>query len=88
MATETPQRLQDTFLDHLVSKKTPVTVFLINGVKLQGAITGYDNFCVLVTRDGQSQAVYKHAVSTIAPNYPVDLWGGSAEAESEAPAPR
>ena len=54
--------------------KTPVTVFLVNGVKLQGIITWFDNFCVLLRRDGQSQLVYKHAISTIMPAQPVQLY--------------
>ena len=61
------QNLQDAFLNHVRKAKVPVTIFLINGVKLQGVITWFDNFCVLLRRDGQSQLVYKHAISTIMP---------------------
>jgi host factor-I protein len=61
------QNLQDAFLNHVRKSKVPVTIFLINGVKLQGVITWFDNFCVLLRRDGQSQLVYKHAISTIMP---------------------
>lgn len=53
-----------------------VTIFLINGVKLQGVITWFDNFCVLLRRDGQSQLVYKHAISTIMPGQPISLYEG------------
>ena len=53
-----------------------MTVFLINGVKLQGVITWFDNFCVLLRRDGQSQLVYKHAISTIMPSQPINLYDG------------
>ena len=53
-----------------------LTIFLINGVKLQGMITWFDNFCVLLRRDGQSQLVYKHAVSTIMPATSVSLYDG------------
>jgi host factor-I protein len=92
MATENPQRLQDTFLDHLLSKRVPVTVFLINGVKLQGLVTAHDSFCIMLSRDGQSQAIYKQAVSTIAPSYAIDLWGGDKDGDEAgaqpAPAPR
>jgi len=49
------QNLQDAFLNHVRKTKVPVTIFLINGVKLQGVITWFDNFCVLLRRDGQSQ---------------------------------
>ena len=67
------QNLQDAFLNHVRKTKVPVTVFLINGVKLQGVITWFDNFCVLLRRDGQSQLVYKHAISTIVPSKPVKM---------------
>ncbi len=59
--------LQDMFLNSLRKTKTPVTMFLVKGVKLQGIITWFDNFSVLLRRDGQSQLVYKHAISTIMP---------------------
>lgn len=87
MPSENPQRLQDTFLDHLLKQRTPVTVFLINGVKLQGSITAHDNFCILLSRDGQSQAVYKQAISTITSNYPIELWEGAPEKKSAPPPP-
>jgi host factor-I protein len=65
--------LQDVFLNGLRRSKIPVTMFLIKGVKLQGIITWFDNFSVLLRRDGQAQLVYKHAISTIMPSQPVDL---------------
>jgi host factor-I protein len=68
------QNLQDAFLNHVRKGKVPVTIFLINGVKLQGVITWFDNFCVLLRRDGQSQLVYKHAISTIMPGAPINLY--------------
>ena len=67
-----PQNLQDAFLNLLRRDKTPVTMFLVKGVKLQGIITWFDNFSILLRRDGQSQLVYKHAISTIMPGSPVD----------------
>ena len=66
------QNLQDQFLNLLRKNKTPVTMFLVKGVKLQGIVTWFDNFSILLRRDGQSQLVYKHAVSTIMPSLPVD----------------
>lgn len=66
--------LQDIFLNQVRKGKTPVTVFLVNGVKLQGVITWFDNFCVLLRRDGHSQLVYKHAISTVMPAAPVQLF--------------
>ena len=68
------QNLQDTFLNHLRKGKVPLTIFLVNGVKLQGVVTWFDNFCVLLKRDGMSQLVYKHAISTIMPNSPIQLY--------------
>ena len=70
------QNLQDTFLNAVRKSKSAVTIFLINGVKLQGNITWFDNFCVLLRRDGQSQLVYKHAISTIMPGAPISLYEG------------
>ena len=72
MAERSPG-LQDQFLNAIRRDKVPTTVFLVNGVKLQGVVTWFDNFCVLLKRDGQSQLVYKHAISTVMPNGPVDL---------------
>jgi len=65
--------LQDIFLNSLRKSKTPVTMFLVKGVKLQGIITWFDNFSVLLRRDGQSQLVYKHAISTVMPAQTMDL---------------
>tara|TARA_B100000575_G_C22486959_1_gene321524 strand:+ start:228 stop:467 length:240 start_codon:yes stop_codon:yes gene_type:complete len=70
------QSLQDAFLNQVRKEKNSVTVFLINGVKLQGVITWFDNFCILLRRDGQSQLVYKHAISTIMPSQNVSLYDG------------
>ena len=74
-----PANLQDQFLNHLRRDKTPVTMFLVKGVKLQGIVTWFDNFSILLRRDGQSQLVYKHAISTIMPGLPVDAtqFGGA-----------
>jgi len=74
MAAEKSQNLQDTFLNHVRKQKTPLTIFLVNGVKLQGVITWFDNFCVLLRRDGLSQLVYKHAISTVMPSQPIQLF--------------
>ncbi|WP_228243857.1 RNA chaperone Hfq [Porphyrobacter sp. GA68] len=67
-----PGNLQDAFLNHLRKNKTSVTMFLVKGVKLQGIITWFDNFSVLLRRDGQAQLVYKHAISTIMPAQQTD----------------
>ena len=75
------QNLQDAFLNHVRKAKMPVTIFLINGVKLQGVITWFDNFCVLLRRDGQSQLVYKHAISTVMPTQPIQLYSGETDSD-------
>jgi len=72
--SEKKQNLQDAFLNSVRKSKTPLTIFLVNGVKLQGVVSWFDNFCVLLRRDGQSQLVYKHAISTIMPAQPVQLY--------------
>lgn len=68
------QSLQDTFLNQLRKEKAPVTLFLVNGVKLQGIVTWFDNFSVLLKRDAHSQLVYKHAISTVMPVNPIKLY--------------
>jgi host factor-I protein len=62
--------LQDHFLNALRRAKSPVTIFLVKGVKLQGVITWFDSFSMLLRREGTSQLVYKHAISTIMPQSP------------------
>ena len=71
--------LQDSFLNTVRKTKNPVTLFLVNGVKLQGVITWFDNFSVLLRREGTVQLVYKHAISTIMPTLPLDLQGEEVE---------
>ena len=73
MSSEKSQNVQDVFLNSVRKSKTPVTVFLVNGVKLQGIITWFDNFSLLLKRDQHIQLVYKHAISTIMPAIPVSL---------------
>jgi host factor-I protein len=79
MTPEKSQNVQDVFLNHVRKNKTPVTIFLINGVKLQGIITWFDNFCVLLRRDAHSQLVYKHAISTVMPAQPIQLFEQNKE---------
>ena len=78
---ERSQNLQDLFLNSVRKTKNPLTIFLINGVKLTGVVTSFDNFCVLLRRDGHSQLVYKHAISTIMPGHPIQLFEGAEEAQ-------
>ncbi|MCW5723685.1 MAG: RNA chaperone Hfq [Maricaulaceae bacterium] len=79
MSSDKKQNLQDVFLNAVRKAKTPLTIFLVNGVKLQGNVTWFDNFCLLLRRDGQSQLVYKHAISTIMPSQPVTLFEGERD---------
>lgn len=72
--SEKSQNVQDVFLNHCRKQKLPVTVFLVNGVKLQGVITWFDNFSMLLRREGHAQLVYKHAISTVMPNQPIQLF--------------
>lgn len=84
MAAEKNQNVQDVFLNHIRKQKASVTVFLINGVKLQGIVTWFDNFSVLLRRDGHTQLVYKHAISTIMPSTPISLFEPEAEDDGAA----
>ncbi|HXG99830.1 MAG TPA: RNA chaperone Hfq [Sphingomicrobium sp.] len=81
-----PQSLQDLFLNSVRRAKTPVTLFLMKGVKLQGAISWFDAFSLLLRRDGVAQLVYKHAISTIMPLdlAPLDFTSDSGKARRPA----
>src|SRR5947209_15012226 len=83
MPAERGQNLQDTFLNYVRKNKVPLTIFLVNGVKLQGVVTWFDNFCVLLRRDGHSQLVYKHAISTIMHGHPIQMFEPTEETTVE-----
>ncbi|MEK9671489.1 MAG: RNA chaperone Hfq [Rhodospirillaceae bacterium] len=83
MSAEKSQNVQDVFLNHIRKHKTAVTVFLVNGVKLQGIVTWFDNFSVLLRRDGHTQLVYKHAISTVMPSTPIQLFEPEAAGADE-----
>src|SRR5690242_17344810 len=83
MPAETQQKLQDVFLNHVRKNKVPVTAFLINGIKLQGVISSFDNFCLLLRRGNEVQLIYKHAVSTLMPAVPVRLYDPEAAEGAE-----
>lgn len=68
------QSVQDVFLNKIRKEKMSVTVFLVNGVKLQGVVTWFDNFSMLLKRESHVQLVYKHAISTIMPGGPLNLY--------------
>lgn len=79
------ENLQDEFLNHLCERKGASTVFLINGVKLQGIITAFSDTSVLLRREAHEQLIYKHAISTIMPHTKIGLFdiGDEAEEQSE-----
>ncbi len=79
---EKKQNVQDVFLNKIRKEKMSVTVFLVNGVKLQGIVTWFDNFSVLLRRESHVQLVYKHAISTIMPGGPLSLNDSADEADS------
>lgn len=78
-----PVSLQDQFLNSARKSKAPVSLYLLKGVKLQGVITWFDPFSLLLRRDGQAQLVYKHSISTIAAAKPIDM-GGVADSDPGA----
>ena len=67
------KNVQEDFLKDIQQNKISVTVFLVNGVKLQGIITWFDDTALLLRRDGHTQLIYKHAVSTIMPGTAIDI---------------
>jgi host factor-I protein len=64
--------LQDVFLNQMRKEKIPGTMYLVNGARISGTIKGFDNFVILMKQENQ-QLVYKHAISTIIPEKPIDL---------------
>ncbi len=82
--TEKTQNVQDVFLNKIRKEKMTVTVFLVNGVKLQGIVTWFDNFSMLLRRDASVQLVYKHAISTIMPGGPLQLYDPEEAGEGKS----
>lgn len=78
MSQQKGQALQDPFLNTLRKEHVPVSIFLVNGIKLQGQIESFDQFVVLL-KNSVSQMIYKHAISTVVPNRPVKFQFDSAE---------
>ncbi|HLP31171.1 MAG TPA: RNA chaperone Hfq [Geothrix sp.] len=79
------QALQDPFLNALRKERVPVSIYLVNGIKLQGQVESFDQFVVLL-KNSVSQMVYKHAISTIVPARPVRIAPGLGGGEEHAPA--
>ena len=82
MSGDRVQNVQDVFLNYVRKNKTSVTVFLVNGVKLQGVISSFDNFSMLLRRDGHVQLVYKHAISTVMPATVIQLYAPAKDEEN------
>ena len=82
MSGDKVQNVQDVFLNYVRKNKTSVTVFLVNGVKLQGVISSFDNFSMLLRRDGHVQLVYKHAISTVMPATVIQLYDPSKDEDN------
>jgi host factor-I protein len=76
--------LQDLFLAAATRDHERMTLFLVNGVMLQGTVTGFDQFCLLLERGGQVQMVYKHALSTLQPAHALNLGAEQGESEEES----
>ncbi|MEN6389115.1 MAG: RNA chaperone Hfq [Syntrophomonas sp.] len=76
--------LQDAFLNQVRKEKMPVTIFLVNGFQIKGAVKGFDNFTVVVELDNKQQLVYKHAISTVAPLKPVNIANLDANKNEDA----
>jgi host factor-I protein len=79
MASEKSQNVQEVFLNTIRKNKIAVTIFLVSGVKLQGIVTWFDNFSLLLKRDSHVQLVYKHAISTIMPGQTIQLGDATEE---------
>ena len=80
------QMLQDPFLNALRKEHVPVSIYLVNGIKLQGQVESFDQYVVLLRNTSVTQMVYKHAISTIVPARAVSLQHEAKAAEAEAPA--
>ena len=68
-----PTHIQDLFLSRARRSRVNVTMFLMNGFQMRGVIAGFDQFVVVLVSDGKQQVIYKHAISTIAPERPISL---------------
>ncbi|MBY6187655.1 RNA chaperone Hfq [Marinobacter hydrocarbonoclasticus] len=76
------QSLQDPFLNALRRERVPVSIYLVNGIKLQGQIESFDQFVILL-KNTVSQMVYKHAISTVVPGRPFNMGGHSGQGQGQ-----
>ncbi len=65
--------LQDTFLNHVRKERLSISVFLVNGFQLKGIVKGFDNYTIILDTEGKQQLVYKHAISTLIPQKPINF---------------
>lgn len=78
---KTTINLQDTFLNKVRKNNIGITVYLINGSQIRGAVRGFDNYTIIMEGDNKQQLIYKHAISTIVPNSPIDLFNNDLKDE-------
>lgn len=83
MTTNSIKKIQDVFLNHVRKNKTHLTVFLTNGIKLQGIVTSFDNFCFILRKGDSPQLIYKHAVASIVPDEPINLREDDEQSNSQ-----
>ncbi|MBQ8708623.1 MAG: RNA chaperone Hfq [Succinivibrionaceae bacterium] len=79
------QLIQDPFLNEIRREKIPVSIFLVNGIKLQGFVESFDQFVVLLKNNVCQQLVYKHAISTIVPTRPIHVFRNEEEQSGDEP---
>jgi host factor-I protein len=78
-----PPNLQDAFLNQMRRENMPLTMYLVNGVQVKGAVRGFDSFTVVLEGEGRQMMVYKHAISTIIPLRPINLQQATAAEGAE-----
>ncbi len=86
MENKPAQNIQDTFLNTVRKDKTPITIYLVSGVKLTGRIRSFDKYSVLLENNNQEQLIFKHAISTVVSNRTV-MHGGDHRPAAASPAP-
>ena len=80
---KTQTNLQDVFLNQVRKEKQAITIFLLSGFQIRGLVTGFDNYTVVLDCEGKQELIYKHAISTIIPTYPVNFMTAKREQSEE-----
>ncbi len=75
--------LQDNFLNQVRKEHIPINIFLVNGFQLKGVVKGFDNYTIVLDSEGKQQLVYKHAISTLIPQKPINLTAMEKPSKSE-----